>query len=241
MNWVKSIISGTPDLGWENTIAFLSLPLILLISQTASQKILQPPKDPNKVYTDQELATQGFVNNLPFIVAFFSLNVPAGLAIYWVINNIATTLITVSVKANIKDEGMPPEVDEIMAMVERGGGAAAVAGMPRGPSQAQQEFRGPQVVDDRPKSTTGFSSGGGGSVVDVDFTVPSAVDQATDAAAGSGDDSVSVSEDMIGSGGVDETTSSSSSSAAAAAAVAETNPKRKKREKPAAKKKKGKK
>ena len=58
------------------------------------------------------------MNNLPFIVAFFSLNVPAGLGVYWITNNILTTIVTVAVKATIKDEPMPAEVDQMMAMLD---------------------------------------------------------------------------------------------------------------------------
>mmetsp|Transcript_8338 Transcript_8338/g.18672 ORF Transcript_8338/g.18672 Transcript_8338/m.18672 type:complete len:343 (-) Transcript_8338:173-1201(-) len=70
-DWLKSIFAGNPLLGWHDTLAFLSLPLILYISQSISQKVLAPPKDPNKVLSEQEQVTQGVVNNLPFIVAFF--------------------------------------------------------------------------------------------------------------------------------------------------------------------------
>merc|ERR1712146_620392 len=98
--------SGTPALGWDDTLAFLTIPVILFISQTISTKVLQPPKDPNRVLTDQELTSQGIVNNIPFIVAFFSLNVPAGLGIYWIINNILTCHQSVG-KGWLKDEPMP--------------------------------------------------------------------------------------------------------------------------------------
>jgi membrane protein insertase Oxa1/YidC/SpoIIIJ len=52
--------------------------------------------------SDQEKTTQGILNYLPVMVAFFALNVPAGLGIYWIANNILTTLITLAVKAGIK-------------------------------------------------------------------------------------------------------------------------------------------
>lgn len=240
LNWVKSIISGTPDLGWESTLAFLTLPVILLISQTASQKILQPPKDPNKVYTDQELATQGLVNNLPFIVAFFSLNVPSGLAIYWIINNIATTLITVAVKSNIKDEDMPSEVNEIMAIVERGGSAAVMGGgnAPRGPSMAQQEFRGggSSIVDDRPNKS-GFAD-----VVDVDYKdAPIGNDDSDHASASDVNtaDAISTSTSVSDKNEMNATPPSSVTTPASnsASVSSETKPKRKKRTKPSKKKK----
>jgi membrane protein insertase Oxa1/YidC/SpoIIIJ len=63
---------------------------------------MAPPKDPLKVLTEQEQISASLVNNLPFVIAFFSLNVPAGLAVYWIINNILTTGINLIVKSNLK-------------------------------------------------------------------------------------------------------------------------------------------
>lgn len=120
MDWIKTIFSGEPSLGWETTLAYLTLPVILFVSQSISTKILQPPKDPNRQMTEQEEFSQGLVNNLPFIVSFFSLGVPSGLAVYWIVNNVLTTLVTVAVKSNIKDEPLSMEVEQIMAMVEKG-------------------------------------------------------------------------------------------------------------------------
>jgi YidC/Oxa1 family membrane protein insertase len=119
LDWFKSLFSGEPKLGFEDTFAFLTLPIILFITQKISQKILQPPRDPNKILTEQEEFSQGLLNNLPFVIAFFSLNVPAGLAVYWIVNNILTTVITIVVKNQIKDEKVPREVEMIMASVAK--------------------------------------------------------------------------------------------------------------------------
>lgn len=44
MNWLTKGWEGlTPSLGWHDTVAFLTIPLILIVSQSISQKILQPP------------------------------------------------------------------------------------------------------------------------------------------------------------------------------------------------------
>jgi hypothetical protein len=64
MDWIKSVFTGNPQLGWPDTIAFLSLPFILYVSQSLSQKILQPAKDPNKVLTEQEQFSQGMTSQL---------------------------------------------------------------------------------------------------------------------------------------------------------------------------------
>lgn len=78
---------------------------------------MAPPKDPNKILTEQEQFSQSLVNNLPFVIAFFSLNVPAGLAVYWIINNLLTTGINLVVKNQFKDDVMPAEVAQMMAEV----------------------------------------------------------------------------------------------------------------------------
>lgn len=78
---------------------------------------MAPPKDPLKVLTEQEQISQSLVNNLPFVIAFFSLNVPAGLAVYWIINNLLTTGINLIVKNQFKDDVMPAEVAQMMAEV----------------------------------------------------------------------------------------------------------------------------
>jgi YidC/Oxa1 family membrane protein insertase len=104
LDWIKSAFSGTPDLGWDATLSYLSIPLILYISQSVSLKILQPPKDPNRVYTEQEQFSQNLLNQLPFVLAFFSLNVPAGLGLYWIASNVLTTVITLAVRQTFKDD-----------------------------------------------------------------------------------------------------------------------------------------
>ena len=150
--WLKSIFSGNPLLGWPDTIAFLSLPIILYISQSISQKLLQPPKDPNRVQTEQEQMSQSILNNLPLIVAFFSINVPAGLAVYWIVNNILTTLVTVAIKRSMKDDAFPAEVSQLMTSV----GAAKPNRNAKSDSNSGGKRDAVREVDSRPKAV-GFA------------------------------------------------------------------------------------
>lgn len=146
---------GTPELGWTDTLAFLSLPVILYASQSFSSKIMAAPKDPAKILTEQEQISQSLVNNLPFVIAFFSLNVPSGLAVYWIINNILTTGITLVVKNQFKDDVMPPEVAQMMAEVD-----APVVSRTRKTSSGQSEMRkmsSSQIMGDD-KKEVGFAS-----------------------------------------------------------------------------------
>lgn len=46
-DWLfKNWVDGTPPLGWHDTICFCTLPVILIVMQSISQKLLQPPPNP---------------------------------------------------------------------------------------------------------------------------------------------------------------------------------------------------
>jgi len=58
-----------------------AIPVLLVISQSASMKLLQPPEDPN---ADPDAPNPNAVLKfLPLLIGWFSLNVPAALGIYW--------------------------------------------------------------------------------------------------------------------------------------------------------------
>jgi len=118
MRWFTSIFHLNPTLGWETTADFLSIPLILFVAQKTGQKVLQPPTDPNKPVTRQEIRMKLILENFPFLTAFFSLNVPAGLSIYWITNSILTTLIAKFARLTFANQTLPPEVEEVMKMVD---------------------------------------------------------------------------------------------------------------------------
>ncbi len=85
-------VDGAPSLGWDDTLAFLTLPVLLIITQFISMNLMAPK--------DQE--QPAFLKFLPLLVAYFSLNVPAALGIYWVANNFITTALTLQIRAGIK-------------------------------------------------------------------------------------------------------------------------------------------
>lgn len=126
-NWFTSIFSGTPALGWDETLAFLSLPAILIVTQSISSRILTPPKPEGRELTPQEAATQNVVLFLPFLIALFSLNVPAGLSVYWIANNVLTTALTVGIKASIPQGDLPDAVTKLMATVPDDNGLVPAA------------------------------------------------------------------------------------------------------------------
>ncbi|KAL6774126.1 ALB3B [Auxenochlorella protothecoides x Auxenochlorella symbiontica] len=86
LGWLK-LAGGAPPLGWHDTIAYLVLPVLLVVSQYISQKVLQPPSaDPS-----QAAQSNAILKFLPLMIGWFSLNVPSGLGLYWLTNNLVTT------------------------------------------------------------------------------------------------------------------------------------------------------
>jgi len=90
-DWILSgWVNGAPALGWEDTIAFLSIPIILVISQSFSMQLMATK--------DQE--QPAVLKFLPLLIGWFSLNVPAALGIYWVANNFITTALTLQIRGS---------------------------------------------------------------------------------------------------------------------------------------------
>lgn len=93
-DWIlKGWVDGVPSLGWHDTLAFLSLPVLLVISQYISQALITP-----KTQDESQQQANGILKFLPLMIGWFSLNVPAALGIYWVANNFITTAITLQVR-----------------------------------------------------------------------------------------------------------------------------------------------
>lgn len=108
--------NGVPSLGWEDTVAFLILPVFLVISQFISMEIMTPK--------DSQQQGNIVLKLLPLMIGWFSLNVPAALCLYWVTNNIVTTATSVIIRNSMKMEpvsmgsgttAVPPPKSEIFA------------------------------------------------------------------------------------------------------------------------------
>ena len=95
-DWLfKGWHDGVPSLGWDDTLAFLTIPLILIVSQFISQALMTPKDQPG---ADQN---QVILKILPLMIGWFSLNVPAALGIYWITNNFITTLLTLQIRSTL--------------------------------------------------------------------------------------------------------------------------------------------
>ncbi|KAL2547289.1 ALBINO3-like protein 1 [Forsythia ovata] len=86
-SWLFPFIDGHPPLGWSDTLAYLVLPTILIITQYISIQIMQPSQsnDPNLK------SSQAITKLLPLMIGYFALSVPSGLSLYWLTNNILST------------------------------------------------------------------------------------------------------------------------------------------------------
>lgn len=106
-------VNGVPKLGWHDTLCYLTIPLILVVVQSISFSILSPPSDDPQVEK-----TQRIFKYLPLLIGYFSLSVPSGLGVYWVTQNILSTVATTSIKEYFKANPLSAgdiSVDELAA------------------------------------------------------------------------------------------------------------------------------
>jgi YidC/Oxa1 family membrane protein insertase len=90
-------VDGVPALGWEQSVLFLILPLLLVISQFISMELMQPKT------TDPAQQQSNFILKLlPLMIGWFSLTVPSALCVYWFTNNIFTTASSLYIKNTMK-------------------------------------------------------------------------------------------------------------------------------------------
>jgi YidC/Oxa1 family membrane protein insertase len=115
--WTTTTANGggggfpTPPLGWETTLAFLIMPVVLVVLQSITMQALQPPLDDNMSEEEkgQMASSQNVLKFLPLLIGFFSLQVPAGLTIYWFTSNIFTLTQSLAVKAYFGAN--PPKIE----------------------------------------------------------------------------------------------------------------------------------
>jgi YidC/Oxa1 family membrane protein insertase len=72
-----------PAVGWEAAAAYLVLPVLTVVSQLIVQKMMATPNpDPQQASMNQMMTF------MPLMFGFFALQVPQGLALYWVTSNL---------------------------------------------------------------------------------------------------------------------------------------------------------
>ncbi|KAF8408352.1 hypothetical protein HHK36_007501 [Tetracentron sinense] len=87
ISWLFPFVDGHPPFGWSDTLAYLVLPVLLVVSQYISVQIMQSSQgnDPNLKNS------QALTKFLPLMIGYFALSVPSGLSLYWLTNNILST------------------------------------------------------------------------------------------------------------------------------------------------------
>jgi YidC/Oxa1 family membrane protein insertase len=72
-----------PSVGWATAAAYMVLPILTVISQLVVQKMMSTSNpDPQQASMNQMMAF------MPIMFGFFAMQVPQGLALYWVTSNI---------------------------------------------------------------------------------------------------------------------------------------------------------
>lgn len=144
MEWLtEGWMDGHPSMGWEGTLPFLVMPVVLVLMQSFTMSVLQPPEDDSMSDEDKEKmdGTKKILKFLPLMIGFFSLQVPAGLTIYWFTSNLFTVSQSLIIRGYYAAN--PPKIelpdywdalDNADAMTADTKREAAMAGLSTGPS-----------------------------------------------------------------------------------------------------------
>jgi YidC/Oxa1 family membrane protein insertase len=91
-----------PSIGWGPALAYLVLPILLVISQLYMQKMMTPATtDP------QQASVQSIMKFMPFMFGYFALVVPSGLTLYWFTSNILAMAQQYFTKTQVDTPSVP--------------------------------------------------------------------------------------------------------------------------------------
>lgn len=110
--WATIDGTPTPQLGWETTLAYLIMPVLLVLGQSLTMSILTPPTDDDSMSEEEKEQMEKssvVLKFLPLMIGYFSLQVPAGLTIYWFTSNLFS--LTQSLVIRQYYEANPPEIE----------------------------------------------------------------------------------------------------------------------------------
>jgi YidC/Oxa1 family membrane protein insertase len=81
---IEWILPGDPAfLGWASVIAYMVLPILLVVSQLYTQRMMMPKTD-----DPQQKMMGQIMSFMPLMFGYFALVVPSGLSLYWLTSNI---------------------------------------------------------------------------------------------------------------------------------------------------------
>ena len=92
LSWLLPLdVDYNPPIGWHGAMLYLIVPGLTVLSQYVSMDLLKPGIG-DSGQKDEEQRQSLLLNLLPLFIGYISLTVPAGLTLYWLFNNIFTTL-----------------------------------------------------------------------------------------------------------------------------------------------------
>ncbi|MCC6454067.1 MAG: membrane protein insertase YidC [Caldilineaceae bacterium] len=143
MSWLTEAFNNGD---WYTLIAYLILPVLLMISQFIMQKWMTPAMP--QATGDSNNPTAGMTKQLTymmtFMFGFFTLQVPAGLTLYWVTSNLLQMLQQWAITNNRLGLGSPaPNLTVATATAGNGGSSTVNAALPE-----------PQVVESNGAANT---------------------------------------------------------------------------------------
>ncbi|GAV57906.1 60KD_IMP domain-containing protein [Cephalotus follicularis] len=134
ISWLIPFVDGQPPLGWQDTAAYLVLPVLLVASQYVSMELMKPPQTDDPAQKNTLLVFKF----LPLMIGYFSLSVPSGLSIYWFTNNILSTAQQVWLR---KLGGAKPIVNENASGIITAGRAKRSASQPVRPGDRFNQLK----------------------------------------------------------------------------------------------------
>ena len=147
MEWLtEGWANGAPSMGWEATLPFLVMPVVLVLMQTFTMNVLQQPEDESATEEEKEQlkGTKRILKFLPLMIGFFSLQVPAGLTIYWFTSNLFTVSQSLVIRGYYAANPPKIELPDYWDALDKGDQMtadekreAALAGLSTGPSFSQ--------------------------------------------------------------------------------------------------------
>lgn len=96
LQWLLPLKDGAPPIGWHDAGCYLILPALIVGSQFVSLAVTSAGNP-----AAQEQQKSPVFKFLPFLLGYFSLNVPSGLTLYWLTNNILSTVQTVVIRSGM--------------------------------------------------------------------------------------------------------------------------------------------
>lgn len=85
-SWLLPLTNGQPPIGWDDASRYLVLPVLLVVFQFVSTAIISPPVTQQTEEEKGNVTQKVLSIGLPFLVGWFSLNLPAGLSLYYFSN-----------------------------------------------------------------------------------------------------------------------------------------------------------